>query len=152
MIKLGEGFYDEASIIAITPARNPRASDTPVDLYTVHLATGQSFRWDATAEEVQQQLEALGMIAPSASMPDFTVSELAELGACLADGYGYAAKDEGGQVYAFDEPPAKGKHSWINDDDRSRVVGLTAGRYEALSFTDEYPLDITVALEGVLKC
>lgn len=153
MIKLGEGYYDEASIIAITPVINPCASDAPVERYTVYTVNGQAFRWDADAEEVQRTLEALGMIAPqSMSVPVFTVSELAELGACLSDGYSYAAKDEDGRVFAYEETPDKGTKSWINDDATSRIACLTAGRYAALSFADECPLDIAAALEGVLRC
>lgn len=153
MIKLGEAYYDETKIFAITPYMNPGVSDGPVEQYRVHCAGGYVFRWDADAEEVRRTLEELGMIAPQLmSAPIFTVSELAELGACLADGYSYVAKDENGRVYAFEEAPAKGKITWLNDDDRSRIAGLTAGEYAALSFADEYPLDIAVALEGVLRC
>lgn len=147
MIKLGDAYFDEASIVAIAPCIAPGA-EGPAMRYSVHVVGGQFYPWTADAEEVQRRLEEVGLIAPqSAPMPDFTVSELAELGACLADGYSYAAKDKNGRVYAYSEAPVKGKRSWINDDSVSRVAGLTAGQYAALSFEDEYPLDIAVAIE-----
>lgn len=152
MIKLGETYFDEASIIAVSPAIAPGAKG-PAQSYSIHVAGEQFYRWEADADEVQRTLEDLGMVAPqSMSAPAFAVSELAELGACLSDGYNYAAKDEDGRVYAFEQAPAKGKKSWLNDDDKSRIVGLAAGEYSALSFADESPLDIAVALEGVLRC
>lgn len=108
MIKLGEGYYDEASIIAITPSRDPRTSDSPVDQYIIYTAGSHSFRWDANAAEIQRRLAEVGLIAPRPMpMLELTVSELAELGACLADGYSYAAKDEDGRIYAFSEVPLK---------------------------------------------
>lgn len=152
MIKLGEAYFDEASIVMIKPGSHCEGENSDPHFW-VRVIGGDSYRWNVDADEVQRTLENLGMIAPqSMSAPAFTVSELAELGACLADGYSYAAKDENGRVYAFEEAPAKGKITWLNDDDRSRIAGLTAGEYAALSFADEYPLDIAVALEGVLRC
>lgn len=152
MIKLGETYFDEASIIAISPAITP-GTEGPAQSYSIHVAGGQFYRWEADAEKVRRTLEDLGMIAPQ-SMPDrvFTANELGELAKRMADGYRYAAKDESGRVFAYEEAPTKGKHSWINDDIRSRIAGMTAGEYAALSFEDEYPLDIAVALEGVLRC
>ena len=150
MIKLGEAYFDEASIVMIMPC-SPCEGESPS--YWVRVIGGWAYRWIADEGEVRKTLEDLGMIAPqSTPVPIFTVSELAELGACLSEGYSYAAKDEDGRAYAFEQAPAKGKKSWINDDDKSRIAGLTAGEYSALSFADEYPLDIAVALEGVLRC
>ena len=152
MIKLGDGYYDEASILAIAPCID-RGAKGSEQRYSIYVVGGQLYPWAADAAEVQRRLEEVGLIAPqSTHMPDFTVSELAELGACLAGGYNYAAKDENGHVYAFGEAPVKGKHSWINDDSVSSVAGLTAGQYTGLSFEDECPLDIAVALEGVQRC
>ncbi len=152
MIKLGDAYFDEASIVMIKPGSHFEGENS-VPHYWVRVVGGGSYKWAADADEVQRTLEKLGMIEPqSMSASIFTVSELAELGACLADGYSYAAKDEDGRVYAFEQAPAKGKKSWLNDDDKSRIAGLAAGEYAALSFADEYPLDIAVALEGVLRC
>ena len=152
MIKLGDAYFDEASIVMIKPG-NTYESEGSEPCFWVRVVGGNAYKWIASAAEVQRRLEEVGLIAPqSAYMPDFTENELAELGACLADGYSYAAKDDGGRVYAFSEAPVKGKHSWINDDGISRVARLTAGQYAALSFENECPLDIAVALEGVHGC
>lgn len=152
MIKLGETYFDEASIIAISPAIAPGAKG-PAQSYSIHVVGGQFYRWEADAEEVRRTLEDLGMIAPqSMSGRVFTASELGELASRMADGYRYVAKDADDRVFAYDELPDKGKRSWINDDDRSRIAALSAGEYAALAFADEYPLDIAVALEGVLRC
>lgn len=153
MIKLGDAYFDETRIIAIQPYETHGAESLVMSCYCVHIAGGGLYKWIADANEVQRRLEEVGLIAPlSTPMPDFTEDELAELAACLAVGYSYVAKDENGRVYAFDEYPAKGKTSWINNDERSRIFGLVAGRYAALSFEDECPMNIAVALEGVQRC
>lgn len=149
MIKLGDAYFDEASILAISPCIAPGA-DGPASHYTVHLAGGQFYRWTADAEEVQRRLEEVGLIDPQPlPTPGFTESERVELSTCLALGYGYAAKDENGRIFAYESAPAKGERSWLNDDRWSHVTPLVAGEYAALSFEDEHPLDIAVALEGM---
>lgn len=153
MIKLGKSYFDETRISAITPATNLRESAASEDLFIVHMVNGHSFRCETDADEVWRTLKTLGVITPqSMSAQVFTASELGELARRLAEGFHYAAKDADDRVFAYDEPPNKGKRSWINDDDRSRIAGLSAGEYAALAFADEYPLDIAVALEGVLRC
>lgn len=149
MIKLGDAYFDEASIVAIQPCDVSIATS-----YLVHVAGGGFYQWTAGAAEVQRKLEEVGLIAPASLRAEnvFTEEELVQLVTSLAGGYYYAAKDEDGRVYAFSEAPLKGKHSWINDDGKSDVIRLTAGEYTALSFADEDPLDIAVALERVLRC
>lgn len=150
MVKLGDAYFDETSIVAIMPVLT---SEEPVTRYTVCVAGGHFYLWDADAAKVQRRLEEVGLIEPqSAPLPDFTKDEQAELRDYSLIGFDYAAKDEDGCVYAYSKIPSKGKHSWLNDDSVSRVTRLTAGRYAALAFTDECPLDIAVALKGVLRC
>lgn len=146
MIKLGNAYFNEASITAIMPCDADGC-------YIVHFDRGGFYQWIASAEEVQRRLEEVGLIAPqSAPMQDFTEGELAELEACLVDGFNYAAKDSNGLIFAYGALPDKGSTGWINDDNVSRLQRLTAGRYAALSFEDDCPLDIAVALEGVSGC
>lgn len=146
MIKLGDAYFDEASITAIMPCDADGC-------YIVHFDRGGFYQWIASAAEVQRRLEEVGLITPqSTSVPAFTVSELAELEDCLADGLHYAAKDSTGMIYAYEILPDKGSVGWINDDSVSNLRRLTAGQYAALSFEDECPLDIAVALEGVPGC
>lgn len=152
MIKLGDAYFDEASIMAIQPCEATGAGG-PEPSYLIHLAGGGFYQWHADAVEVQRRLEEVGLIAPqSAPVQDFTEGELAELGACLADGFNYAAKDSNGRIFAYEALPDKGSAGWINDDSVSRLQRLTAGQYVALSFEDDCPLDIAVALEGVSEC
>lgn len=148
MIKLGKAYFDESHIVAIMPTTVPLPEGGCVERFVVHVEGGHIFYWDAEAEEVQQTLEAVGLIEPDAQAepPVFTRNEQAELYSVLERGFLYAAKDSDRRVWAYGQAPTKGDYSWQNDDSHSDVVRLTAGKYAALSFDDVYPLDIAVAL------
>lgn len=101
---------------------------------------------DATIEQAHDALAAVGFIAPqpvdATSMP-FTEAERSELRAAYLKGLRYVAQDKSGKTFAYGQPPVKGKGSWLNDDDRS-CVSMVYGDFSALSFADEYPLDLEV--------
>ena len=147
MIKLGDSYFDETRIVAISPRLSPGKSE---DEYAVYIENSCVFYWKANADEVQRTLEKVGLISQDAgSKNDLALlasCELAELEDAYQDGYRYAAKDEMGFVYAFSEPPRKGALSWVNNDERSKVARLTAGPYSFLSFRDDCPLEIADAL------
>lgn len=153
MIKLGDAYFDEASIVMIKPGNRyePENSDS---CYWVRVVGGDSYKWIADAAEVQRRLEEVGLIAPQAqAMPlDFSPEEIGLLMEALGQGYHYAAKESTGQVYAYRDCPKKGEHCWLAADASSRQTLRLIGEFVALSFADECPLDIAVALEGVPGC
>lgn len=150
MIKLGDAYFDEASIMAIAPEA-VYGSDAPATRYLVYVAGGKFYPWNANAEEVQRRLEEVGLIEPEEpSVPlDFQPNELELLADALDQGYYYAARDSTGQVYAYRDRPSKGKGTWLAVGSESIPLRLR-GEFAALSWDDEESLDIAVALEGVL--
>lgn len=153
MIKLGDAYFDEASIVAIAPVVVPGAED-PVKRYTVQVAGGQFYRWTAGAAEVQRRLEEVGLIEPEAQSirPEFPPNEMDLLMDALKQGYYYAAKDSTGQIYAYRDLPEKGTRCWNATTDDGRQTLRLHGEFAALSWDDESPLIIEVALEGVQRC
>lgn len=152
MIKLGVAYFDEASIVAIAPCLTPDAEDAARN-YTIQLADGYSYPWIAEAAEVQRRLEEVGLIAPQAqAVPlDFPPDEIDLLTTAFMQGYNYAAKDFSGQVYAYRELPQKGNRCWNAYGTEQQSIRLH-GEFTSLSWDDESPLIIAVALEGVPGC
>lgn len=145
MIKLGNVIVNEEFIAAIEPERAP-PSDRPGIVIT--LSTGGTVTSNAKMEEVRYVLERAGLIEPlerPARLISLFPHEVNELRWHLDRGYHYLAKDEDGRVFAFSERPTKGKSSWLNDDAVSSVKRLL-GDYDALSFDDVEPLEITAVL------
>ena len=149
MIKLGDAYFDEASIIAISPCVAPGA-EGPVKRYSVHVVGGQFYSWIADAAEVQRRLEEVGLIEPEpqAGPPEFPPDEMGLLAAALAQGYYYAAKDSTGQIYAYRDLPEKGTRWWNAATDDGRQTLRLHGEFAPLSWDDESPLIIEVALEA----
>lgn len=152
MIKLGDAYFDEASIVAISPCRTPVGELT--QCYSIRVADGRSYTWYADAAEVQRRLEEVGLIAPQAqAVPlDFPPDEIDLLMNALEQGYYYAAKDSTGQIYAYRDLPKKGTRCWNATTDDGRQTLRLHGEFAALSWDDESPLIIEVALEGVPGC
>ena len=152
MIKLGDAYFDEASIVAISPCRTPAGELT--QCYSIRVADGHSYTWCADAAEVQRRLEEVGLIAPEAqAVPlDFTSDEIDLLMDALEQGYYYAAKDSTGQIYAYRDLPKKGTRCWNATTDDGRQTLRLHGEFASLSWDDESPLIIEVALEGVPGC
>lgn len=153
MIKLGDAYFDEASIVAIAPCLPPDAEDAARS-YTIQLADGYSYPWIADAAEVQRRLEEVGLIAPEVqAVPlDFTSDEIDLLMDALEQGYYYAAKDSTGQIYAYRDLPKKRTRCWNARTDDGRQTLRLHGEFTSLSWDDESPLIIAVALEGVPGC
>lgn len=151
MIKLGDAYFDEASIVAIMPVLT---SEEPVTRYTVCVAGGHFYLWDADAAEVQRRLEDVGLIEPEpqAVSPEFPPDEMGLLAAALDQGYYYAAKDSTGQIYAYRDLPEKGTRCWNAANDDGRQTLRLHGEFAALSWDDDSPLIISEALEGVPGC
>ena len=147
MIKLGDAYFNEASITAIIPCDADGC-------YIVHLDRGGFYQWIASAAEVQRRLEEVGLIEPEpqAGPPGFPPDEMGLLAAALAQGYYYAAKDSTSQVYAYRDLPEKGTRCWNAATDDGRQTLRLHGEFAALSWDDESPLIIAAALEGVPGC
>lgn len=148
MIKLGDAYFDEASIVAIAPCIVPDAEDA-VQRYSIQVDGGRFYPWAADAAEVQRRLEEVGLIAPEAqAVPlDFTSEEIELLMDALEQGYYYAAKDSTGQIYAYRDLPKKGTRCWNARTDDGRQTIRLIGEFAALSWDDECPLDIAAMLE-----
>ncbi len=105
---------------------------------------------DMTVDEVHEMLAELGLIEfleTEDTVPEFAAKEVAELRKALDEGFFFAAKESTGQVFAFEERAEKGTRSWLHKAS-SRVMRLH-GEFAALSFEDEYPLDICMALNAI---
>ena len=153
MIKLGDAYFDEASIVAILPSVIP-GTELLAKNYVIHIAGGLSYQWKTDGDKVRQTLEALGLIAPQAqAVPlDFPPDETDLLMDALEQGYYYAAKDSTGQIYAYRDLPKKGTRCWSATTDDGRQTLRLHGEFASLSWDDESPLIIAVALEGVQRC
>ena len=146
MIKLGDAYFDEASITAIIPCDADGC-------HIVHFDRGGFYQWIASAAEVQRRLEEVGLIAPEPqAVPlGFLPDEIQILTNALKQGYNYAARDSTGQVYAYRDLPEKGERCWNAVGSGPQTIRLH-GAFTALSWDDESPLIIATALEGVLGC
>lgn len=143
MIKLGNAYFDEASIVAIIPCEAYSGTSS----YSVHFARGGFYQWHADAAEVQRRLEELGLIEPEAQAASlvFTINERELLADALKQGYYYAARDSTGQVYAYRDLPEKGAKCWNASGSGQQTFRLH-GAFIALSWDDESPLMIETAL------
>lgn len=63
-------------------------------------------------------------------------------------GFRFAAKDQNGKAFVYSAKPTKGKESWLNNDYESELRRLRGG-FDALSFDDEEPLEISALLAGM---
>ena len=153
MIKLGDAYFDEASIVAIQPCE-ATGTNGPEPSYLIHLAGGGFYQWRADAAQVQRRLEEVGLITPQAqAVPlDFPPDEIDLLMDALEQGYYYAAKDSTGQIYAYRDLPEKGTRCWNAATDDGQQTLRLHGEFAALSWDDESPLIIETALEGVRRC
>ena len=153
MIKLGDAYFDEASIVAISPCITPTAEGAG-KRYMIEVVGGQFYPWAADAAEVQRRLEEVWLIAPQEqAVPlDFSPNEIGLLMDALGQGYYYAAKDSTGQIYAYRDLPEKGTRCWNATTDDGRQTLRLHGEFASLSWDDESPLIIEVALEGVPGC
>lgn len=147
MIKLGDAYFDEASITAIIPCDAD-------DCHIIHFDRGGFYQWKAEASEVQRRLEEVGLIEPEpqAVSPEFPPDEMGLLAAALDQGYYYVAKDSTGQVYAYRDLPEKGGRCWNAATDDGQQTLRLHGEFAALAWDDESPLIIEAALEGVRGC
>ena len=153
MVKLGDAYFDEASIVMIKPGDTHETEDSEL-CFLVRVVGGATYKWTADAAEVQRRLEEVGLIAPQAqAVPlDFPPNEIGLLMDALEQGYYYAAKDSTGQIYAYRDSPEKGTRCWNATTDDGRQTLRLHGEFAALSWDDESPLIIATALEGVQRC
>lgn len=157
MIRVGDTILNEDYIAAIRPA-NDDGIFVPAEVATltiVSLSSGEQVCIKAPMADASRALERAGFLEP-ADMREhkiepwmmFTPGELDELRARYEQGFLFAAKDESGQAFAFSAMPTKGKASWLNNDSVSKVCRLR-NSFDALSFEDEGPLDISNLLAGM---
>lgn len=147
MIKLGDAYFNEASITAIMPCDADGC-------YIVHFDRGGFYQWISDATEVQRRLEEVGLIAPEAQSAslEFPPNEMNLLMDALEQSYYYVAKDSTGQVYAYRDLPKKGSRCWNARTDDGRQTLRLHSEFAALSWDDESPLIIAAALEGMPGC
>lgn len=154
MFRVGNSIFNERHVMAIDLNEwfPPECR-----IVKVILNNGATVPITVSTKDVIRELEAAGLLVQAAPPDDepvstvspeqiFSPDERAEMYDAYMKGYHFAAKDELGAVFAFSGCPVKGAHSWINDDERSKVKRLEAGNYPILSFTDDWPLDIAAAL------
>lgn len=101
-----------------------------------------------TVDDVHRMLFERGLMEPLVAevvSVVLTPREKTDLQKALDDGFLFAAKDVTGQVFAYEECVEKGDRCWLHKAS-NRVMRLH-GEFAALSFEDEYPLDIAAALE-----
>lgn len=149
MIRVGDTILNEDFIAAIRPA-NDDGLIVPAERATltiVSLSSGEQICIGAPMLDASRALERAGFLEPAGvrATQAFTLGELDELKARYEQGYLFAAKDEDGKAFVFSGRPTKGKASWINDDDASIVRRLYGG-FDALSFDDDNPLEISSLL------
>lgn len=132
--------------ISLSPSA-PYTTDGNAAGCLVTMRSGDQLCLEASVEDVQREFERIGFldILPDAVSKLLLDSEVTILESKLARGFRYAAKDANGATFAYTEPPIKGTVSWINDDNEPGVERIIGG-IDMLSFDDEYPLDIAVAL------
>lgn len=152
MIKLGNTYFNEAHIVAISQSTCP-GNTVPMKRFVVQVVGGQHYSVDIGSEEVQRRLEEAGLIEPDVpSAPiGFPPNEIDLLMDALKQGYYYAAKDSTGQIYAYRDLPQKGARCWNATTDDGRQTLRLHGEFAALSWDDESPLMIEIALEGMRR-
>ena len=133
MIKLGEAYFNEASIVAIAPCLTPDAEDAARS-YTIQVVGGQFYSWTSDAAGIQRRLEEVGLIAPQAQAAPlyFPPDEIDLLMDALEQGYYYAAKDSTGQIYAYRDLPEKGTRCWNATTDDGRQTLRLRGEFASL--------------------
>ncbi len=137
MLKIGRSYFNESQIAAIQPSY---AGDT-IDVYLVRGAViSERIRED----DLQEVLEAAGLLQFTGNplgVVVFTRSERDALFRAWEDGYLFAAKDRNGQVFAYSSLPGKFAACWDDHGDCKPLRLI--GDFDALSFEDDVPLDLT---------
>ena len=142
MIKIGRCFFNEDQIAAIQPLIDGRGAD-------VYLVRGAVVSVDVEEDELQELLEAAGLLSPDSAVEvlAFAPMENQELWLAYEDGSLFVAKDKSGQVFAYKKrPPKKGQSEWLYDgtDEPRRLHG----DFDCLSFEDDEPLDLNALFSG----
>lgn len=157
MIRLGNVILNEDCIAAIQPAMGMKFFDPKDDFdgVFVHISNVGPILVKATMEEAVKVLERVGLLEPANAKTAeiepwimFTPGELDEFRTRYEQGFRFAAKDQHGQAFVYSAKPMKGRASWINSDCESRVCRLRGG-FDALSFDDDEPLEISALLAGM---
>lgn len=136
MIKIGRCFFNEDQIAAIQPLIDGRGAD-------VYLVRGAVVSVDVEEDELQELLEAAGLLSPDSAVEvlAFAPMENQELWLAYEDGFLFVAKDKSGQVYAYKERPEKEGCEWIYTGEGAGTKRLH-GDFDCLSFEDEEPLNL----------
>ena len=79
-----------------------------------------------------------------AIIPTYTADEIAILRGCRAAGYNYVAKDQDGQLFAYEEKPENNCGTWYPGKQYFMIMG--SEKFAAISRDDFEPLDIAAAL------
>ena len=150
MIRVGDTILNEDFIAAIRPAheKRPTKNNNERTVLIVSLSSGYEIAVDASMSEAVRALVKAECLEPmpSGSQTAFSAEELGELKTRFEQGFRFAAKDEDGKAFVFTVKPTKGAASWINDDSIS-VIRRLRNSFNALSFEDESPLDISILLD-----
>lgn len=154
MIRLGNVILSEDCIMAVQPATSKDLFDPKDDFdgVFVHISNVGPILVKASMEETAKALERVGLLEPANAKAAeiepwmmFTPGELDELRTRYEQGFRFAARDKNGKAFVYSAKPTKGKESWLNNDCESELRRLR-GDFDALSFDDEEPLEISVLL------
>lgn len=80
-------------------------------------------------------------------LPLYTADEIAILRGCRAAGYNYVAKDQDGQLFAYEEKPKNNCGTWYPGKQYFVIMG--SEKFAAISRDDSEPLDIAAALDEI---
>lgn len=157
MIRLGNVILSEDCIMAVRPAPHKDLFNPKNDFegVLVHISNVGPILVKASMDEAVKVLERVGLLEPANAKAAeiepwvmFTPGELDELSARYEQGFRFAAKDQDGKAFVYSAKPTKGNRSWLNNDYESELRRLRGG-FDALSFDDEEPLEISALLAGM---
>lgn len=137
MIKIGNTLINPAEISAIYPSES-----TPGKVW-ISLRSGRTVWTMASMEEVTKALLDAGELEND--MPPDQVEQLNMLLQLYAEGYRYIARDENGQLFAYEWMPYKEESCWTVEDGQTKA--LDSGPFLGIQWEDDEPEDIACALK-----
>lgn len=138
MIKIGNTLINPAEISAIYPSES-----TPGKVW-ISLRSGRTVWTMASMEEVTKALLDAGELEND--MPPDQVEQLNMLLQLYAEGYRYIARDENGQLFAYEAVPYKDEACWCVRDGNTKP--LDSGPFIGVQWEDDEPEDIIFALHS----
>lgn len=139
MIKLGHTTVDEREIAGIYPG-----SPTEKKVWVV-LKSGRGFYAIATMQEADAALNAAGVTVQDGSK---SAMERVMLEGLLRQGYYFLARDEGGELWAFEAEPERGVSTWSAD--AGRCVLIRGDFFDGvIEWQDDLALEIAPLLEDM---